>query len=83
LGGGSVMGKQAIIEMDTDDLLVGKVEKLSNTTLFVSFDRGKSTSKLINGKHYFVSIVGSQGKSRVPCRLVQFDYELVYFHLLK
>ncbi|MBF0380330.1 MAG: hypothetical protein HQL69_04880 [Magnetococcales bacterium] len=76
------MHSQAIIEVNSEDSLVGKVEKLSKAALFVSFDKRNNTSKLINGKHYFVSIISNKGKARVPCKLIQYDYELVYFHLL-
>jgi hypothetical protein len=77
------MNPQAVIEVESGNSLVGKVEKLSSTSLFISFDKVINTSKLISGKQYFVSILNAKGKSRLPCLLVKFDYELVYFQLLQ
>jgi hypothetical protein len=77
------MSPQAVIEVESGDSLVGKVEKLSSTSLFISFDKIFNSSKLINGKQYFVSIFDAKGKSRLPCILVKFDYQLVYFQLMQ
>ncbi|MBF0193149.1 MAG: hypothetical protein HQL71_01275 [Magnetococcales bacterium] len=76
------MDPQAVIEVEKGKPLVGKVEKLSSTSLFVSFDKYFNSSELVNGKQYFVSIFDAKGKSRLPCILVKFDYELIYFHLI-
>ncbi|MBF0380327.1 MAG: hypothetical protein HQL69_04865 [Magnetococcales bacterium] len=77
------MNPQAVIEVESGDSLVGKVEKLSSTSLFISFDKIFNSSNLVNGKQYFVSIFDANKRSRLPCILVKFDFELVYFQLIQ
>ncbi len=59
--------------------MVGKVEKFSAESLFLSFDKLNNTNKLVTGNRYMVSMTIRADKIRMPCELVKFDSELVYF----
>ncbi len=76
------MTPQALIELGAGDALVGKLEKLSSDSLFVSFDKLNNTSRLNVSNQYFVSVSDRNEKIRIPCKLVQFDHQLAYFQPL-
>ena len=77
------MNARACIEFESGDQLVGKVEKLTSKSLFISFDKKSQTTGLSIGNRYMVSIISQKAKCRLPCNLIRFDSDLVYFKPLR
>jgi hypothetical protein len=73
---------QALIELESGDRLVGRLEKLSSASLFISFDKLNNTNKLTIGNQYFVSVAEKKERVRILCKLIQYDQDLVFLQPL-
>jgi hypothetical protein len=76
------MNQRAFLEIESGLPLFGNVESLEKTSLCISIDKLNDTNTLIAGDKYYVLIIDTNEKHRLPCRLIKFNSERLYLRPL-